>query len=495
VLQTALRAADPTRAALRDTRRAITYGALPAQLDDEIAWLRAGGVERWAVLADNGVAWALADLALHLGEWLSVPIPPSFTGPQLAHALDDAGIEGLLTDDPARTATQLPGWRVDGEAPASGLVRLRRTLDPAQRPTVPRGTRKVTYTSGSTATPKGVCLAGSTLEAVARAVADATANIEIDRHLCILPLATLLENVAGLYAPLLRGATCLLPGRDETGMSYAGLDVQQLLRCLSRYEPNSLILVPELLQVLVLAAERGWPVPGSLRFVAVGGARVSPSLLERAEAVGIPAYEGYGLSECASVVCLNTPEARRTGTAGRPLPHVSVRVDASGEVQVGGHGMLGYLGEPPRGPLGEITTGDLGAFDDDGFLRLHGRAGNRFITSFGRNVSPEWIESEITQRLGGCPVLAYGESRPFVAALVGAVPALSDAAIERAIDAANAVLPSYAQVRRWARVPAGFSQADGTLTANGRLRRREILARHCALLETLYEEATASLPA
>jgi long-subunit acyl-CoA synthetase (AMP-forming) len=192
-------------------------------------------------------------------------------------------------------------------------------------------------------------------------------------------------------------------------------------------------------------------------------------------------------------VCLNTPEARRTGTAGRALPHVSVRVDASGQVQVGGHGMLGYLGEPPRGPLGEVATGDLGTLDDDGFLRLHGRAGNRFITSFGRNVSPEWIESEVAQRLGGCPVLAWGEARPFVVVLVSAAPALPDAAIERAIDAANAVLPSYAQVRRWARVPAGFSPADGTLTANGRLRRREIVARHGALLESLYEEATASL--
>ena len=212
--------------------------------------------------------------------------------------------------------------------------------------------------------------------------------------------------------------------------------------------------MPELLQVLVVAAERGWQPPASLQFVAVGGAKVSRELLARADAVGIPVYEGYGLSECASVVCLNTPAARRAGTVGRPLPHVRVRVDAAGQVHVAGNTMLGYLGDAPRAPRDEIATGDLGVFDADGYLQLHGRVGNRFITSFGRNVSPEWVECEISQRLGGRPVLVYGESRPYVVALVGATAReADDAAVEAAIDAANAALPNYAQVRRWARAP------------------------------------------
>jgi long-subunit acyl-CoA synthetase (AMP-forming) len=193
------------------------------------------------------------------------------------------------------------------------------------------------------------------------------------------------------------------------------------------------------------------------------------------------------------VVCLNTPSARRAGTVGRPLPHVRVRVDAAGQVHVAGNAMLGYLGEPPLRPEAEIATGDLGEFDSDGFLQLRGRAGNRFITSYGRNVSPEWVESEISQRLGARPVLAFGEARPCVIALVGASPAeADDAAVTRAIAAANAALPEYAQVRRWARTERPFSFADGTLTANGRLRRAEIHARHAALIEALYTEALAS---
>ncbi len=218
-----------------------------------------------------------------------------------------------------------------------------------------------------------MCLSGPALEAIAESVAGATRELAIERHLCILPLATLLENVAGLYAPLLRGATCVVPPSSVTGMSYGGLDAARLLGTLSREQPNSLILVPELLQVLVVAAERGWQPPPSLQFVAVGGAKVSRELLERADAAGIPVYEGYGLSECASVVCLNTPASRRAGTVGRPLPHVRVRVDAAGQVHVAGNTMLGYLGDPPRAPHDEIATGDLGVFDADGYLQLHGR--------------------------------------------------------------------------------------------------------------------------
>ena len=493
MLLDALRAASPGAIALIDRRRTVSYGALPSLVEHEIEWLRQGQAERHAVLADNGVPWALADIALHVGEMLSVPLPGSFTPAQMLHALDDAGVDAVLTDDRARAQTLLSGWRLDGTSPVSGLHRYRRQLDLACRAVAPLGTRKITYTSGSTAIPKGVCLSGTALEAIAVSVAGATRELPIERHLCILPLATLLENVAGLYAPLLRGATCVVPPSSDTGMSYGGLDAVRLLETLSQEQPNSLILVPELLQVLVSAAEHGWQPPAALQFVAVGGAKVSRELLERAEAVGIPVYEGYGLSECASVVCLNTPAARRAGTVGRPLPHVRVRVDAVGQVHVAGNTMLGYLGDARHAPRDEIATGDLGAFDADGYLELHGRIGNRFITGFGRNVSPEWVECEISQRLAGRPVLVYGESRAYVVALVGAsAREAPDAAVEAAIDAANAALPDYAQVRRWARAPSPFSFADGTLTANGRLRRQEIHSRLGALLDDLYRAELAS---
>jgi len=460
---------------------------------EESRWLTGSQGRRFALLADNGVGWAIADLALHLGCIFSVPLPGYFTPAQLLHALEDAGIDAVLTDAPARMRDLLAGWRADAVSSRSGLSLFRRQRHPEALPLAPAETAKVTYTSGSTATPKGVCLSATQLETLAASLAGATASLAIQRHLCLLPLPTLLENIAGIYAPLLAGATCLIPPATVTGMRYSGPDPALLLRAVTESRPESLILVPELLRLLVAASENGWRPPGSLKFIAVGGAAVPLSLLERAAAVGLPVYEGYGLSECASVVCLNTPQARRAGSVGRPLPHARVRIDDGGQLHVSGVTLLGYLGGDAREPGAELATGDLGERDADGYLYVRGRLRNMFVSSLGRNVSPEWVEGEISQQPGIRQAMVLGEARPYAVALVSASPAEADAAvIQRAIDAANSRLPDYAQVRRWVRAPEQFSLANGLLTANGRLRRREIAGRYGSLLDSLYCDELAS---
>ena len=128
----------------------------------------------------------------------------------------------------------------------------------------------------------------------------------------------LLENVAGVYGPLLANGTVIVPSLADVGLGgSSSIDVERLLACISLHDPESLILVPEILRVLTIAAERGWRPPTSLRFVAVGGSRVAPELIDKARGVGLPVYEGYGLSECGSVVSLNVVGHTRTGTAGQ----------------------------------------------------------------------------------------------------------------------------------------------------------------------------------
>jgi long-subunit acyl-CoA synthetase (AMP-forming) len=285
----------------------------------------------------------------------------------------------------------------------------------------------------------------------------------------------------------------MLPSAAVSGISYSGPDIARLLGCVTSARPDSLVIVPELLRLLVTAAERGWPAPSSLKFVAVGGAPVAVELLERAAAVGLPVYEGYGLSECASVVCLNTPGSRRPGSVGRPLPHARVRVGDDRQLMVSGVTMRGYLGDPPRRPGEEWATGDLGEIDTDGYVYVRGRLGNMYITGFGRNVAPEWVEREILVEPAISHVMVHGEAQPYAVAIVSASRDGADATtIDRAIRAANARLPVYAQVRRWARAHEPFSRENGLLTSNGRLRRREILERHGVLLEALYREEIAS---
>jgi len=483
----ALWGAPAGRLALDDGQTRLTYRGLHAALSTEGRWLAKSGGERFALLADNGVAWTVADLALHVLGKLSVPLPGYFTDAQIRHALDDAGVDHFLTDRPDRVQAMLADWRVDGRSAATGLTLLRRDRRQNAHPGIPPGTIKITYTSGSTAAPKGVCLSAAHLETVAESLAKATATLDIRRHLCLLPLATLLENIAGVFAPLLAGATCLLPPTSTTGISYAGTDTTKLLSAVGAAQPESLILVPELLQLFVVAAERGWPVPATLKFIAVGGASVSPALLERATAASLPVYEGYGLSECASVVCLNAPSARRPGSVGQPLPHVRVRCSASGEIIVSGPKMLGYLGAPERAAQDEWHTGDLGEIDADGYLYVRGRVRSVFITSYGRNVAPEWVEREIAQRLPQRQVLVHGEAQPYAVAIVSGIQDEAEAAIvERVIADANAALPDYARVQRWAVAPEPFSFANGMLTSNGRLRRAAIVERHRPILDALY---------
>jgi len=472
--------------AMDDGREALGFDELLSRVEEEADWLAAHG-ERFALVADNGIGWAVADLALHALELPCVPVPDFFTDAQTLHAIDDAGVDCIVTDDPGRLRRALEGWQTAGVSGRTGLVLFRRPAGASRPAALPPGTGKITYTSGSTGQPKGVCLGTGQIEAVARSLADATASFGIERHLVLLPLATLLENIAGIHSPLLAGATSLLPSADVTGMSYSGPDLHRLLGCIGELRPNSLVLVPELLRALVVAVERGWRVPTSLRFIAVGGAPVSIGLLERAESAGLPVFEGYGLSECASVVCLNAPGARRPGSVGRPLPHARVRIADDGEILVSGVTHHGYLGDPARGPGEEWRTGDLGEIDADGFLYVRGRTRNMFITSLGRNVAPEWVEREIVQQPGIGHAMVHGEARPYAVALLSAPdPAVSDVDLARVIAAANERLPGYAQVRRWARVPEPFSFANGLLTPNGRLRRAEILARHGALIDSLY---------
>ncbi|WP_280553555.1 AMP-binding protein [Halomonas sp. 25-S5] len=450
----------PERPALDDGHRRLSYGELAAALDDRCRRLAQSGARRVALALDNGLEWALWDLALLRDARVAVPVPAFFSDAQRRHLVASAGLDAWLG----------PGGEALGFcATPDPAIATRRVASP---PALHAGTTRITFTSGTSGTPKGVCLDGRAPLTVAESLAAVVEPLGIERHLAMLPLATLLENIGGLYVPLWLGATACLPPVAELGWQGAsGFDPRRALAAIEAFRPHSLILVPQLLQALVAASPEA---PDSLRFVALGGARVAAALLAKAQAGGWPVFEGYGLSECASVVCLNRPGEATRGV-GRPLPHAEVRLDDSGEVQVRGATMLGYLGEPAAGDWHQ--SGDLGHWQGEA-LALDGRRREVFITAYGRNVDPQWVEGELCAQDAIAQALVFGEALPANRALVvPAAPGLDDARLATAIAAANAGLPDYARVQAWRRATP-FTLQNQQLTGNGRLRRDAIHERY-----------------
>ena len=473
---------QPQAIAIGDNLGELDYLQLDLAIDRTAAMLEAGRV---GLLLANGRHWAVADLALAARGALCIPLPGFFTDAQLGHAIRDADLDLIVTDDPRRAQGLVGGDTVAPVQLAGHEVWLFR------RPTTggagaPLGTAKVTYTSGTTGQPKGVCLAADAIEGTAMALCRAVAAGPEDRALSLLPLATLLENIGGLYAPLYAGARAQVPALSTCGMDgSSGLNAAALFAALGRYAPTTLILVPQLLKALAGGAGAGLPGLQSLRFAAVGGAPVSPALLAEARALGIPAYEGYGLSEAVSVVCLNLPGADRPGSAGRPLPHAGLSFSPAGEVQVQAPGFLGYLGAKAQ-PAGVWPTGDLGHLDVDGFLYLAGRCKSAFATAFGRNLAPEWVEGELTSHPDIAQAAVFGEGRPFNTAVIVTRPSTSPAACERAVQAVNARLPDYAQVGAWVLAAEPFAQGNGLAGPSGTPRREAVHRRYRRQIDQLY---------
>jgi len=451
------------------------------------------GISQWAgllqdhgaqvvgLLADNGPAWVQADLAILASGAVNVPLPGFFSPAQLRHVVTSAGMDSLIAPQSLAGACG-EDWRLL-QPLAGGLGLYRRQ---AVAVDLPAGTAKITFTSGTTGQPKGVCLAQSLLERTAGALADLTANLDIKRHLSALPLSTLLENVAGVYAPLLAGARVVVHPLHSVGLAgSSGFDPARLLSALEASAADSLILVPEMLRQLVGSVHLQGSTP-RLKFLAVGGGHVGARLISQARKAGLPVYEGYGLSECGSVVCLNRPGEDMPGAVGRPLSHARVEVSPRGEIVVSGASMLGYLGEPPLAQA-QVLTGDLGRCDERGFIHVNGRRKNLLITAFGRNVSPEWVEGELCQGGAIAQALVAGDARPFLTALLVPAPGATEHDVSLQVLRTNAGLPDYARIGAWTLSPQPFLAANGLATPNGRPRRGQIMERHGPLMDQLYQ--------
>ncbi|MBL8348604.1 MAG: AMP-binding protein [Rubrivivax sp.] len=472
------------KAALHDGQRDWSGAELDEAVGATSARLEEANTRVLATLMDNAAAFVVLDEAARRAGAVHVPLAPFFTPAQTMHVLQAAGVDTLVVDAPFAARQPAQPWSPFAVA---GRALMHTRLPHAPVP-LPPGTEKVTFTSGSTGAPKGVCLSGSAMRRVADGLVEALAPLDIERHLNALPFSVLLENIAGVMAPRQSGATLVTLPLADVGLSGSSqFDAARFDAAMRLHRPQSVILLPQMLRALCAhLARNGQRAPASLKLVAVGGAAVGAGLIAAAQRLGIPACEGYGLSEGASVQTLNLPGAQRPGSAGRLLPHARLRVAADGELEIGGALFSGYLGDTSAVPAEASwwPTGDLGHIDADGYVHVRGRKKNVLITAFGRNVSPEWVETKLRGQPAVLQAVVFGDGCPALRAVLWPTAAsIDDDALQTAVDTANATLPDYARVQHWTRGRAAFDTLSGLATANGRPQRSAIARLHADVVE------------
>lgn len=343
---------------------------------------------------------------------------------------------------------------------------------------------EILYTSGTTGDPKGVLLTHNNLISNVQAISTIIVlKPGVVRLLSILPLTHIFEQTIGLMLAFFYAAHIIY------AHSYAAIG--DLLR---EYRIDKMIAVPEFLKVFMQRIKFNAQITGKLGFfesmlsisqkldnkfvskillytvrckigrnlntIATGGAPLEPELEREWRALGIDLIQGYGLTETSPVVCLNSFDFHRLGSVGKVLPGVNVRLGDDGEILVKGPGVFqGYYKDEEKNRQvftddGWFRTGDMGYFDQDGFLFLKGRKKYMILGSGGQNVFPEDIELELNKIVGvrdSCVLgLEHGHGLVQIYAVLLLDASVSDQSDpEKIIEQANSNLASYQLINSW----------------------------------------------
>jgi len=412
------------------------------------------------------------------------------------------------------------------------------------------------YTSGTTGVPKGVILTHDNLISNVKTAAAIIEFTEKDTVLSFLPLSHILERMV-MFTYLYKGCT----------VAFAE-SVEAVAQNLVEVRPHIMVSVPRVFekiyakvmdQVMGSPGLRrkiffwalkvgkaygalklaGKPVPGGLafrrsiaaklvfskiiaktggrvRFFVSGGAPLSKDIAEFFYAIGLVILEGYGLTETSPVLALNTFENIRLGTVGKTVPGVEIKIAPDGEILARGPNIMkGYYKKEAETREvfedGWFKTGDIGRFDEDGFLVITDRKKDLIITSGGKNIAPQPIENLLKTSPYVANAVVIGDRRRFVSALVVpqfeklseyakgegiAFDSMENLVRDKRIVAflldevtkATPQLASYERIKKIAVLPRDFEIERGEITPSLKVRRSNVTAAYQALIDALYRE-------
>jgi len=254
---------------------------------------------------------------------------------------------------------------------------------------------------------------------------------------------------------------------------------------------------------------------GRLRFFISGGAPLSREIAEFLHAIGVLILEGYGLTETSTVTTVNRLERYKFGTVGKALPGTEIRIAADGEILVRGpHIFREYFNDPAAtreaiDPDGWFHSGDIGALDEEGFLRITDRKKDMIVTSGGKNIAPQNLENLLKNDRYISQAFVFGDRKKYLIALLTLAPeeivawavkqGIRDRSVEvlsrnpevlqlirGRVDEVNRGLASFEQVKKFAVLETDFSQETGELTPTLKVRRKVVVEKYGRILDDLY---------
>ncbi|HNY32046.1 MAG TPA: AMP-binding protein [Fibrobacteria bacterium] len=511
--------------------------------------------ERIGILAPSSAHWLLFDLAALLAGAVTVPLFANVSLDNLAWQIQDSGMERILVDASQLElihSLDLPFLRPLVLQDLVASVETATGPDPVVDPLRlrPEDSATLIYTSGSTGRPKGVLLDHRALFSQVRgAQTRYPVHPTEDSAVSCLPLSHVFERIVA-YFHLANGYPLAI-----------ATDVQAVGEDLATFRPTIFTAVPRLLEKMLLrvrsqvelagpvrrrvgklALEQAANPPhvlspaldpvldrvvwskvrsalgGHLRLVVCGGAPLPTYLESSFNRMGIPVFNGYGMTENGPVIAANTPEHHRAGSVGRPFPEVQVRTAADGELQVFSPSVLReYWNRPDETAKvltsdGWLATGDLGRIDADGYVYITGRKKDLCKTAGGKYVAPTPIEEALTGHSLVEHAVVCADDRKFVSAILfpdrltladwlrrNGLPSTLDPAapppelvgeLDAWVARVNSGLNEWEKVRRWILATAPLTIEGGGLTPTHKVRRQAVLDKYRRELDSLYVEGS-----